>query len=70
MDEDEIKKIKQAISEIFERITAMEREQRQLKEDILSGIPKERMQKRLLENPKEKFSDKKEKINDKIKIEI
>jgi len=70
MDEDQINKIKDAIKEIYERLMLIEKEQRLIKEDILSGSPKERMQKRLLQNPKDRIYNKKEKIGDEIKIEI
>ena len=53
-----------------ERLGAIEREQRRIREDILSGRSKERMQKRILEKPPEKMEDIKERIDKKIKIEI
>ena len=55
---------------IKERINALEREQRMIREDILSGNAKEHMKKRILENPAEKRVLKKEKIDKDIKIEI
>ena len=67
MDEDIIKELKRAIKTINERLTAIETEQRRIREDILSGTPKERMQRRLLENPEDKI--KKRKLDD-FKIEI
>lgn len=70
MDNDRINKLTNAIKEIYERITLIEKEQRLIKEDILSGDPRERMQKRLLQNPKDQLKNKKEKIDDEIKIEI
>ena len=53
-----------------ERLRAVEKEQRNIREDILSGNPEERMQKRLLEKPPEKMKEIKEKLNEEIKIEI
>ena len=70
MDEETINKLLNEIKEIKERLNAIEKEQRWIREDIISGNPKERMQKRLLESQPEKLYHKKEKINQKIKIEI
>lgn len=70
MDEDRLEKLTEATKEIFERLRLIEKEQRRIREDILSGNPKERMQKRLLQNPHNKISKNKEKIDDEIKIEI
>lgn len=70
MDDDRINKLTDAIKEIYERIALIEKEQRQIKEDMLSGNARERMQKRLLQNPKDQLKIKKEKIDDEIKIEI
>lgn len=70
MDDDRINKLTDAIKEIYERIALIEKEQRQIKEDILSGNARERMQKRILQNPKDQLKIKKEKIDDEIKIEI
>jgi len=70
MDEELIRQIKEAINNINERLIAIEKEQRLIREDILSGDPKERMQRRILQNKPEKLSQKKEKIDDEIKIEI
>ena len=67
MDEEHISVLVKEIEELKERLIALEKEQRQIREDILSGTPKERMQRRLLENPEDRF--KKININDpKIKI--
>ena len=67
MDEEHIIVLVKEIEELKERLIALEKEQRQIREDILSGTPKERMQRRLLENPEDRF--KKININDpKIKI--
>lgn len=53
-----------------ERLGAIEREQRRIREDILSGRSKERMQKRILEKPPEKMEEIKERLDKKIKIKI
>jgi len=70
MNDELVIQLKEEIKEIKERLLAIEREQRNIREDILSGDPKARMQKRILENPTEKIQDKKEKIDKQIKIEI
>jgi hypothetical protein len=62
--------LREEIRTIKERLLAIEREQRRIREDILSGNAKERMQKRILENPPEKIEEKREKIDKEIKIEI
>ncbi len=70
MDEkSELKKLKEELINIKERLIAIEKEQRTIIEDILSGNPKERMRRRLLEKP----SNKKEEIEKKLenlRIEI
>lgn len=53
-----------------ERLGAIEREQRRIREDILSGRSKERMQKRILEKPPEKMEEIKERLDKQIKIKI
>jgi len=68
-DEELLTQLQEEISKIKERLYAIEREQRLIREDILSGNPKSRMQKRLLEKPYNKEEIKK-KIDDEIKIEI
>ena len=70
MDEDLLNKIVRKINEIDERLIAVEKEQRLIREDIFSGNPKERMQRRLLENQPEKLHEKKKKLDENIKIEI
>ena len=55
MDEEHITLLVNQIKELKERLIALEKEQRQIREDILSGTPKERMQRRLLENPEDRF---------------
>lgn len=69
MDEEIINQLKREIHSINERLIAIEREQRRIREDILSGMPKERMQRRLLENPENKTKQKKKRFED-LKIEI
>ena len=59
MDELHITVLLKEIEELKERLIALEKEQRQIREDILSGTPKARMQRRLLENPEDKFRMKK-----------
>ena len=68
-DEELLLQLKEEVKYLKERIYALERGQRILKEDILSGNPRSRMQKRLLEKPSNK-EERKKKINDEIKIEI
>ena len=69
MDEEIVNQLKREIRSINERLIAVEKEQRRIREDILSGVAKERMQRRLLENPEEKMKQKKRKFDD-VKIEI
>ena len=59
MDEEHISDLIKEIKELKERLIALEKEQRQIREDILSGTPKARMQRRLLENPEDKFQTRK-----------
>ena len=71
MDEDLLKQLKEDLSKINERLSAIEREQRYIQQDILSGNPKESMQRRLLNGTPEKaYHQKKENIDSEIKIEI
>ncbi len=69
-EEPDIKKILSEIKTIKERLLAIEREQRMIRQDILSGEPAERMKKRMLKKPDENTQDKKKKIDKDIKIEI
>lgn len=62
--------IKNEIKKIKERLKGIEREQRLIREDILSGEPARRMQKRMLEKPDENVKDKKRKLDEDIRIEI
>ena len=59
MDEEHITELINEIREIKERLIGLEKEQRQIREDILSGTPAARMQQRLLENPEDKFRKRK-----------
>ncbi|RLF63679.1 MAG: hypothetical protein DRN33_03655 [Thermoplasmata archaeon] len=68
-EKNELEKLKEELLNIRERLVAIEKEQRMIIEDILSGNPRERMKKRLLEKP----SNKKEEIEKKLenlRIEI
>ena len=65
-----INSLENKIRNLEERLRAVEKEQRIIREDILSGIPEERMQRRILENPPKKIKDLKEKLDKEIKIEI
>ena len=62
-------KVLQEINSINERIRAIEKEQRMIREDILSGEPDIRMKKRILENPK-KYEEIKKEIDSRIDIKI
>lgn len=70
MDEELINKLKEEISVLEERLRAIEIEQRRIREDILSGNARERMQKRMLNYPGVSRTEKKEKIAKQIKIKI
>jgi len=65
-----ILKLQEKIRNLEERLRAVEKEQRRIREDILLGKPKERMRKRILEKPPEKRNKLKERIDKQIKIEI
>lgn len=69
-DAQNVLELQERIVILEERIRALEREQRKICEDILSGSSKERMQKRILEKPPEKIEVVKERIDKQIKIEI
>ena len=62
--------VEEKIRQFEERISALEKEQRMMREDILSGQARERMQQRLLENTQKRVDELKKKIEDEIKIEI
>ena len=70
MHEGTLNKLIEEIREIKERLVAIEKEQRMMREDILAGNPRERMHRRLLNTKSENIIEKNEKINDDIKIEI
>jgi Mg2+ and Co2+ transporter CorA len=70
MDEKNLALINKKLDSIDERITLIEKEIRLIREDILSGNPKERMRRRMLENVDENFFEKKKKLEKDIKIKI
>ena len=72
MDEDEklIIRLRKEIRELEERLRAVEKEQRMIREDILSGEAINRMKKRLLNTPLENINEVKKKIDKQIKIKI
>jgi len=72
MDEGEklIIRLRGEIKELEWRLMAVEKEQRIIREDILSGEAIERMKRRLLNNPPENINEVKKKIDEQIKIEI
>ena len=65
-----VKDLKNKIRILEERLMAVEKEQRNLREDILSGNPEERIKRRLLEKPQKNIKDLKEELDKEIKIEI
>ena len=72
MDEDEklIIRLRKEIRELEERLRAVEKEQRMIREDILSGEAISRMKKRLLNSPLENINEVKKKIDKQIEIKI
>ena len=72
MDEDKnlIIQLRKEIKDLEWRLSAVEKEQRMIREDILSGEPVERMKKRLLNNPPENIDEVKKKIDSQIKFDI
>lgn len=61
--------LKERIINLEERLSAIEKEQRKIIEDILSGEALERMHMRMLERPKDNVSEKMKKIeNSRIEI--
>jgi predicted nucleic acid-binding Zn-ribbon protein len=68
--EDTFDDLKKEIKYLKERLRAVEKEQRMIREDILSGEPARRMQKRMLEKPGDTVKDKKRKLDEDIRIEI
>ena len=69
-DAQTILNLHEKIRDLEERLNAVEKEQRRICEDILSGGPRERMQKRILEKPSKKMEELKERIDKQIRIEI
>jgi len=65
-----LQQIKEELIEIKERLRAVEKEQRLIREDILSGEAKIRMQKRMLENKPSNRKELKKKIEEDINIKI
>ena len=70
MDEINLDQINKKLENIDERMTLIEKEIRLIREDILSGNPKERMHRRMLENVNEDLVEKKKKLEKDIKIKI
>ena len=70
MSGEEFTELKEKIKELEERLIAIEKEQRTMREDILSGRAKERMQQRILENTQKKVEEIKKKLDNEIRIEI
>jgi cell division protein ZapA (FtsZ GTPase activity inhibitor) len=70
IDNELIEELKEKISNMEERLKAIEKEQRMIREDILSGREKERMQQRLLENAQKRSEELKKKLDKDIKIGI
>ena len=69
-DNELIEDLKEKISNMEERLKAIEKEQRMIREDILSGRAKERTQQRLLENDQKRSEELKKKLDKDIKIGI
>jgi hypothetical protein len=69
-DNELVEELREKISNMEERLKALEKEQRMIREDILSGTAKERMQQRLLENDQRKSEELKKKLDKDIKIGI
>ena len=69
-DNELIEDLKEKIINIEERLKAIEKEQRMIREDILSGKAKERTQQRLLENTQKRSEELKKKLDKDIKIGI
>ena len=69
-DNELIEELREKISNMEERLKAIEKEQRMIREDILSGRAKERMRQRMLENAQKRSEELKKKIDKDIKIGI
>lgn len=65
-----IAQLEEKLKSIEDRLKALEKEQRLIREDILSGNPSERMRQRLLENPEKRKEELMKKIENEIKFEI
>ena len=70
VDAQTILKLQNRIRNLEERLRAVEKEQRNIREDILSGKAESRMQKRLLEKPPKTIEELKEELDKEIKIKI
>lgn len=68
--ENTITQLEEKIKNIEERLIALEKEQRLIREDILSGSPTERMRQRLLENPQKRKEELLKKLENEISFEI
>ncbi len=62
--------LEEKLTNIEDRLRALEKEQRMIREDILSGMPVERMRQRLLENTQKKKEELQKKIDNEISFEI
>jgi hypothetical protein len=62
--------LEEKLTNIEDRLRALEKEQRLMREDILSGMPVERMRQRLLENTQKRKEELQKKIDNEISFEI
>jgi len=69
-NKDIILQLEEKIRSMNDRLEALEKEQRLIREDILSGMPVERMRQRLLENTQKRKDELKRKIENEINFEI
>ncbi len=65
-----VSQLEEKIKSIDDRLKALEKEQRMIREDILSGSPSERMKLRLLQNTQKRQEELKKKIENDINFEI
>ena len=65
-----VSQLEEKIKSIDDRLKALEKEQRMIREDILSGSPSERMKHRLLQNTQKRQEELKKKIENDINFEI
>jgi len=72
MDEDVklIADLRNEIKQLEWRLEALEKEQRMIREDILSGEALERMKKRLLNNPIDDINETKRRMEKRIDIDF